>query len=311
MAEKPEARWRLTNLKLRKIDRVGAGDNPAARVLLAKAAGKPGFGHEYVSGGPTGTCKVCGRSHDQGDMDRRRTRTGSLGFPTKTRTVGTTKEDRMPEIDLTALPDDVKAAFTDLQGKLTTAETALAAAAQAPTVAAELETAKATIARFEGEKAAFEKAAGVRPAIKREDLPEDVRKALDQADADRAESTALKDRVAKMERDTRRATLVAKAAAEYPNVPGTPEELADLLVEVTEKLEGETAKRLEAMLKAANAQIDASKLFGQIGGHGMAADVRKEFDAAVDKAKAAGLNRGDAVAKVLHDHPEYATDLKV
>ena len=313
--------WKLSALKLRKIDRVARGDNPAARVLLAKAAGKPGFGHEYAAGGAGGTCKVCGKTHESGDMDRRRTRSGSMGktapeFPANSPTLSPSKanptEDRMPDINLDALPDDVKAAFGDLQTQLTTATAALASAEGAgvaqelETVKAELETAKATIAGFQTEKADFEKAVGARPAIKREDLPDDVRKALDAADADRAEATALKERVAKMERDSNRSALIAKAATDYPSLPAKADEVADLFLEAAEKMAPETVAKLESLLKAANAQIDSSALFREVGRAAGNPDARAALDAEVDKVRKDNptMGRGDALAAVAKAHPE-------
>lgn len=342
----PRARWRLTGLKLRKVDRVAQGDNPAARVLLAKAstrkqatnndrqalltsAGRDRYrtgdnGHLWVEDW-TDQWVVFQVREDDGnerllqvaytingtdvafgtetEVVRETRFVTKQGFPAKSGNVGAHKEARMADIDLAALPEDVRTAFEGLQTQLAEKDTALAAASGADTAAklaaaeAELATAKTTIAQFNAEKAEFEKAVGARPAIRREDLPDDVRKALDAADAALAEKDALATRVAKMEREAARTALVAKAAVEYPSLNATADEIADVLLEASEKLDEATSKRLQALLKAANAQIDTAALFKEVGRAAGNPDDRAAFDA--------------EVAKYAADHPTVgATDAK-
>lgn len=100
---------------------------------------------------------------------------------------------------------------------------------------------------------------------KRADLPEDVRKALAETADLKKQRDESNERIAKLERDRDRSTMIAKARS-FGVVPGyTAEELGGLLHEATEKLEASTVARLEKHLRGMAEIVKAGGVFSEAG----------------------------------------------
>ncbi len=130
--------------------------------------------------------------------------------------------------------------------------------------------------------------------IDKSELPESVRKALERGEENER-------RIAKMESDARVASFVALAKSDYANV-GPADDLGPALEEM-DRLTPDAAKVITQTLKAANARIEASGVFSELGsgGDGEAGNGAEALIAAeVEK----GTARHDAIAKVFSAHPE-------
>lgn len=112
------------------------------------------------------------------------------------------------------------------------------------------------IEAFEAEKAEFEKATGERTQIDKSDLPEEVVKQLEEAEAQREIVEKMRD-----ERDLERRVAKAK---DYENV-GSADDLGDLLHRLAKVADDEDLDKLEETLKAAHERIDTSVIFSEAG----------------------------------------------
>lgn len=132
------------------------------------------------------------------------------------------------------------------------------------------------------------------PSIDDTSLPEDVRKALVEADE-------LRVRVAKMERDARLALFVRKAADDYASL-APADELGPALEEI-DRVAPDAAQTLDRLLKAVAARAETSDLFKELGTTSSGkSDADSKFAALVAKAQEAGASRADAMEKVLKEH---------
>lgn len=151
--------------------------------------------------------------------------------------------------------------------------------------------------------------------IKMEDLPEDIRKQLEEVaelKKKAAEAEELKKRVeeaealAKAEREERlKKEYIAKVAS-YQALPVQPEEFGLVLKALAEKAPEEYAK-LEGVLKAADEALAKSELFREVGRSGAGestAWAKVEAMAKEIVQKNAGMTKEQAIAKVLRDNPE-------
>jgi hypothetical protein len=136
--------------------------------------------------------------------------------------------------------------------------------------------------------------------IKKEDLPEPVRKALEKAEADRKASDERAEKaekaateagdIAKAERNERlKATFIAKADA-YKALPVKKDEFGPVLQAASEKLSKEEFEALDTVLKAADEQIAESDLFKEQGRTHGAAETGALAEA---KQKAEELKKAD------------------
>lgn len=127
-------------------------------------------------------------------------------------------------------------------------------------------------------------------------LPEPVQAALREADA-------LKARVEKMEQDNRAKAFLAKAAEFASIAPAT--DLAPVL-ETLDRVAPEQAKALDQALKAANARINESGLFKELGSDADVDGDRQAKAEALIKQRMTedNLPRHEAMAKVFKDNPE-------
>lgn len=139
--------------------------------------------------------------------------------------------------------------------------------------------------------------------IDKSELPEAVVKALDEA-------AELRTRVAKMEREQRAATFVKKAE-EFGHIAGAAE-LGPVL-EAIDRACPDEAKLLDQYLKAANARINESGLFKELGSDGEPAgdDPTAQTEALVKKyMDDEKLSRPDAIRKVFTERPELWQEAK-
>lgn len=93
---------------------------------------------------------------------------------------------------------------------------------------------------------------------KRANLPEDVRKALE-------ERAALQERVAKLEDERRLDACIKRAAEELASLPGADLDKGKILKAIESHLPEDDAKRALQLLKAAEAIASKSKVFEAIG----------------------------------------------
>lgn len=147
-------------------------------------------------------------------------------------------------------------------------------------------------------------------------LPEDVRKALEAAETERAEALKknqeMEERIAKMERREREGEYIAKART-LANL-GKAEDLGTLLLDVAEKVGDDTYKSLERILKAANAQLEAdemlTKVIGDPNHDGGNTPEGKIHAAAMEIVKAGGAPTVEqAKILVLKNRPDLRDEL--
>jgi hypothetical protein len=167
-------------------------------------------------------------------------------------------------------------------------------------------------------KAKVDKTEEPEEVIKKDDLPEPVRKALEKSEA---EATANRERaekaekaateasdLAKSERDERlNKEFIAKAEA-FKALPVKKDEFGPVLKAAHEKLSKEEFEAIETLLKAADEQIAASDLFKEQGRTHGAADTGALAEA---KQKAEELRKSDstltqaqALDKAFKENPE-------
>jgi len=116
------------------------------------------------------------------------------------------------------------------------------------------------------------------------ELPESVRKRFEDlekrtTDAE-AKTTALETDIAKRDDDAERDKFIKKAG-ELEGLPGVnPDDFADVLRKAYDGLDAEHATKLDNVLKAAAAQLAASKLLEEFGngGHGASPGVEAEVE---------------------------------
>lgn len=135
-------------------------------------------------------------------------------------------------------------------------------------------------------------------------LPEVLRKAWLQKDADLSEATA----VAKAERDIRLdAEYLAKAKG-FSNLTVDPKELAPLLRKVAE-VDADLFVKVDQILKAADAQVAEADLFGTSGSAAIVegdGSAQSELDSIAKAAVASGeaADYPTALAKAATDNPD-------
>lgn len=151
------------------------------------------------------------------------------------------------------------------------------------------------------------------------EVPEEVRKRLDELEKAAKENEELRKRlaeaeqIAKAEREARlNKEYVEKAAKEYANI-AKAEELGPVLRAVDEKLEKAEAERLHQWLKAANERIEKGALFAELGRSAPASTgsvyerVRKMAEELVQKSERK-LTIEQAMDDVLKQNPELEAE---
>lgn len=344
---KPKKRYKLVDFVMTKVDRVKAGDNPEARLVMTKAKPKvvkvqdpdsldgrlneirrsweaqnpspQGGPYSYVDSIYDDRIIVCrGDDYYQAsysDNDGEFTfgplqevevsfsftpKSAGYEFPATPSTIpdNTPQEVDVSDLNKDALPEDVRKHLDDLESQLAASQEQVEAkTAEVAAVSEELEKAKA------GEPAPdpVEKAVA--------ELPEAVR---DQIAKEREERDALAERVAKMESDAKRAAFVAKAREDFANLPETPEVIGDALMQAEASLDADAYQAIERTLKAANAQIDATKVFGEFGTATAAeadASARWETAAKAYMAENPGVTLAVAKDRVLDIDPALGEDI--
>lgn len=134
--------------------------------------------------------------------------------------------------------------------------------------------------------------------------------------AQRRQMQEQAEHIAKMQQADVERTMLAKAAA-LPYLQGTPDEVAAVLKECYEvpsvitKSDGTTetktlGDKVEAMLKAANAQLESAAIFSQVGTAGATTTVSKSLEAAAGELRKADptLTQEQAIAQALDNNPE-------
>lgn len=186
-------------------------------------------------------CAVCGKKDADG-MHK------GLGATKK-------EEGRMPDaINKEGLSADQLAAVEALEATLAKAETDKATAEAA--LAKATATPPPPVEKAEPDLASISKAV---------EESEKLRKAAEAALTAEVEKAAkLEERVTKMERERQEGEYIAKAK-DLGNLASNANALGLLLLDINEKVETETFKQLEQLLKAANAQLESSGMFKAIG----------------------------------------------
>lgn len=302
----------LTNLEITKVALVDVGANPEADVLLFKAKYSADQLRSMAANGqampdesyPIGdredlanAIRAVGRGSGSHDAIRRHIigRARALGasdmIPSNWSPSGSmskSKESDMPEPTVEDLAKQVAALTADRDAK-----------------AAELD----ALAKMD--KADLAALVGLSVPTPAEDdvlksLPAEVRKRITDAEESARRSA---ERVAKMEHAARHASFVAKAA-EFDHLSASADELGDVLHEVADKVDEETFKSLDRILKAANAA--AAELFVERGRAGTVtfggAGPEAQLHAiAVELRKAdPTLSEAQAIAKAADANPDLA-----
>lgn len=132
-------------------------------------------------------------------------------------------------------------------------------------------------------------------------LPAEVRTRLEKAEKENATNA---EKIAKMEHDNRRTDFIAKAK-ELEHVGG-PDELGEVLHAISDAVPEATYKALERMLKSANAVAEEGKVFAELGGNGVSADLDTKIGEFAKIKKSADPTMSDAQARtaVLNEHPD-------
>ena len=171
-------------------------------------------------------------------------------------------------------------------------------------VTAELEAAKATLSALDAmsndDLAAlkgFQIAKSEEAEINKADLPEPVRKALEDAEA-------LQVRVAKMEADARVESFTKRAATEFAKV-GDHDEIGALLA----NLPAEQVEAVEKVLRSANERIDMSVVLKTVGTDGDADATDKVAKRAEEIRKEnPDLSVAEAHSRAMAENPEAARE---
>lgn len=119
--------------------------------------------------------------------------------------------------------------------------------------------------------------------------------------------------IAKAERDARIHREMIAKAAEYQNIPGTPDEKVAIFKALGEHPDPTVIQRVEQMLKAANAQLDDSELFSILGKTRSDSSNNGEVEGKIGELRKSdpSLSHERAYAKVMADNPElYARIVK-
>lgn len=278
MPERSRATY-LRKLKVQRVDVVHAGANPHARILIHKSA-------DYECPGCSGVSKA---------LDNVKPAPGKkcpvcghvVPMPTSK------GASEMPDTDLSELQKALDAA-----------------------VAAAVEPLQKQLDQYATEKAAFEeavKAAADPESVDKADLPEPVRKRLEEAEA---VAKAAEARIAKMEddADTARWTGVAKgldlvAVAKDINGDGVAD-LAQLLKDVNKGAGAKAADYLAELLAAGQKKLAESELLAEAGSAGAPAAGASEGaleKAAQELMKAeTGLTFAQAITKAAEANPALA-----
>lgn len=219
------------------------------------------------------------------------------------------EKDDKSQIDKESLPDDVREYVDELEKRAEASDTGNGDGDGGDEKVADLEKqladANERIEAFKTEKAEFEKATGSRPAIARDDLPEDVRKELDEADRVRDEVEKIRD-----ERDLER--TVAKAR-DWSNV-GQPDTVGGLVHRLAKVAEPKDVEELESVLKAAHERIDSTVLFSEKGARDAMdlGDTASEIDKKAEAIRKDNpeLTREQAKLRALDANPELGSQYR-
>lgn len=216
----------------------------------------------------------------------------------------------MGKINKDDLDPQVVALIDSLEEDNAEMETALTAVTEAATtLKAENDALKARVAKYDVAEAdddeKFE-------AVLKSASPE-VAEVLKQQRAQNAQMQAQL--IATRDADVQR-TMLTKAAA-LPHLQGTKEELAAVLKECFDvpseftKADGTTetktlGDKVEAVLKAANAQLESASIFGEIGKSGGGVTVASSVEAAAEELRKSDptLTQEQAIAKAYENNPE-------
>jgi len=138
------------------------------------------------------------------------------------------------------------------------------------------------------------KADDIEEQINKSDLPEAVRKALDEAEVMKAD-------IEKMKAEARKAEFVKKAADEYGV---SDDEFAASLEEADRVLSDAAKKSLDRTLKALAAQVDTSVLFGEAGRSEGASGTEMLNVRAAEIEKAENIDHATALQRAMAENPE-------
>lgn len=165
---------------------------------------------------------------------------------------------------------------------------------------------EATIAELRGQVDALSKKEdGKEDDINKADLPEPVRKRLEDLEKQAAEANAI----AKAERESRVKAEIRKRAEGYAHA-GKVDDMADAIYKAHE-VSKEYGDALEQVLKTAHERIAEGNLFKEMGSGGdggaVGDDPSAQFDAMVSKvAKSENLSYGEAARRVAMENPTLA-----
>lgn len=143
--------------------------------------------------------------------------------------------------------------------------------------------------------------------INKADLPEPVRKKLEEAEAIQKKMDEQAERIAKMEDAAAEKEWVGKSADAV--VGASQSDIGKMLHKIA-KHDGEVAEQVHGILKAAHAQIDKAGLFKSFGADGdgeTETALEKVHKKAAEYAEKNGVSKSVAVSKVLEsDNTLYA-----
>lgn len=139
--------------------------------------------------------------------------------------------------------------------------------------------------------------------IDKSKLPEPVRKALEQAEADRVELRKQGKTIEKMQQEAILKGFIKKAE-DFGNLPIKSEELGQILKAANENLEKDLYKKLEEMLIGANNGMEG--VFKQQGGSNGTGEtaLEKLNSLATEIAKRDGVTKEVAFTKAMDENPE-------
>jgi len=153
------------------------------------------------------------------------------------------------------------------------------------------------------------------PMLKRADLPEDVRKALDEGEAAKKESAELKKRLDGMVDKQEAADFLAKASDLKYLAGASTVEISKALRAAKNSLDEKEYATVVKLLESANEAVRTSKLLrapGTAGGDDAGGDATAKMDGIAKKLVADGKAKDykQALSKAMRENPEIYSEYK-
>ncbi len=256
----------LRNLRITRVDRVDAGANPDAHIVLYKAMGPLSPSDHAPVLGADGMCTICGQPQSAHAMGGGAGYTKRLIVPDRSiKKTGAI----VPELDKTKLDPEVVKLIEDMEAQLASTKTDLDAKTTELTALAAMP--PETVAALLDLEVVAKKAPD--PAAD-ETIPEPVRKRLEEAER---VAKANADEVAVLRKSQRTTEFITKAKDDFSEL-GTPGDLGPVLMDIADAAPDAYAK-MEVILKGANASMnEAATILSKERGTNLTGDTTVEAE---------------------------------